>query len=119
MVSNLLNLLFLKIYFEGRSPSFEVFVKQCLLHFITEDFYLGNSLHEAFQIRHLDFLVVFDDVIFDESDILVVCKQMLGNSPVELFEVAICLQVVPSDCIECVSQERKEQVQQVYQQKKI
>ena len=39
---------------------------------------------------------------------------MLSNSPVELFKVAICLQVVPSDSIECVSQERKKQVQQVY-----
>ena len=44
---------------------------------------------------------------------------MLSNSPVELFEVARCLQVVPSDRIECVSQEREEQIQQVYQQKKI
>ena len=119
MVGNLLNLFFLEVYFEGRSPSFEVFVEQCILHFITEDFYLGNRLHEAFQIRELDFFVVFDDVIFYESDILVVRKQMLSDCPVELLEVASCLQVVPSNSIECVSQEREEQVQQVYQQKKI
>ena len=44
---------------------------------------------------------------------------MLSDCPVELLEVASCLQVVPSNSIECVSQEREEQVQQVYQQKKI
>jgi hypothetical protein len=48
-----------------------------------------------------------------EPDVLVMEKQVIVDCSIELFEIAVCFEIVPANCVDGSSEEGKQQIYQI------